>query len=172
MSAQWPLYFSHRESIEGKGFVAVVSMQGRCLVAREPRADQDGDAWVFYGVQPSSLSAEGASLPAAFAAFRERLKDILFGFADEAATFEEFHAVVAEFFNDVDADAETWAKAAADIRAGQAVDEDAVLRLPKRVPHETEPSCAVGCTIVNCANENFVPSPKNNSLSEMTLAAA
>lgn len=168
MSSQWPLYFSHRESIEGKGFVALVTMQGRVLVSREDRSDSDQPAWVFYGVQPSGLSAEGESVPVAFAVFRDRLKDILFSIADDAENFDRFKAEVDAFFNDIDADAEVWSRRAAEVRAGQTVEEMAVSRLPRRVELEVQPTCA----IVNIANHAYTPSPENNVSSQIFQPAA
>lgn len=170
MSSEWPLYFSHRESVEGKGFVAQVTMQGRVLVAREERSDSPVTAWVFYGVQPAGLSAEGESIPAAFAIFRERLKDILFSIADDADNFAQFETEVKAFFNEVDSDAEVWAGRAAELRAGtgSSLQEFAVARLPKRVPHEVVPTCSV----VDIATKAYTPSPKNNVASEVSLPAA
>lgn len=168
MSSEWPLYFTHRESIEGKGYLAQVNMQGRVLVAREKRSDSDLPAWVFYGVQPSSLSAEAESVPSAFALFRERLKDILFSIADDARDFDEFHAAVSAFFSETDSDADVWVRRAAEVRAGQTVQEMAVSRLPRRVAHEVEPTCSV----VNVSAESYRPSPENNVASQIFQTTA
>jgi len=174
MNSPDPLFFSHRESVEGNGFVAAISMRGRCLVAREQRDDDAGDAWVFYGVQPCGLSAEGDSLPSAFAEFRESLKDILFGLADEAPNFDQFRLAVEAFFNQTDSDTDLWLRRAEEIRSGSGEPVDqTVSSLSQRLFHENKPALSIDLKIANVLADdgNYEPSPSNNVTSGFRVAA-
>ncbi len=115
MSAHYPLLFGYRDLLEGDGFVAVVEICGRALLAEE----SEGDVWM-YGVNPGAMAGGGQTPREAMAAFRSEYQAILFDFAEETTTFEAFKQQVEDFFAQTNKPNEVeWRKAVEDVRAGR-----------------------------------------------------
>jgi hypothetical protein len=110
----WPLRFTHRVPVLGKGFVALVELSGK-LLAR-PEADGAG-VWI-EGVNPGAFAVGVRTFEHAGAAIREALQAVFVDFAEEAATFADFKALVEQFFHQTDeATVNEWTAAVADVRA-------------------------------------------------------
>lgn len=111
----YPILFQFRDIVAGNGFLARVAIDGRALL----KTEDDGDCWVD-GVQPAALAAgadatEGG-MPVALNNFKESYQRVLYDFANDAATFDEFQTKVTEFFDTIDSDTTDWANALEEIR--------------------------------------------------------
>jgi len=89
----YPLLFSFRDLIAGKGFVAHVAIDGRALL----RVESGEGCWVD-GVQPGALADGAAEQAAALSAFKDRYQSVLFDIAQAATSYDEFERDVREFF--------------------------------------------------------------------------
>jgi len=111
---KYPILFSRRELIEGNGFIAGVSVNGRALLSAE-----NGETWV-EGVNPGGFTAKGSSSSEALAAFGEEFRLVLFDIATEAASFEVFKTSVEAFFNETNRTAlREWEGAVTEVRQGK-----------------------------------------------------
>ena len=108
------IVFSFRDTVEGSGFLARVTTQGRALIA------SDDDSWWVYGVQPGAIADSGDSPQGAYAAFRQAFTKVLFDFASGAESFDKFEQEVQSFFEAVDASEEDrWRAAVEALRSGE-----------------------------------------------------
>ena len=108
----WPLFFSYRSPIVGRGFLADVELLGRVL------ATVGDDVWLD-GVNPGAFAVEAASLDVAGAALRTALTNVFIDMAADADAVEFEHRVVA-FFNAQDDDTlDEWQEAVEAIRRGE-----------------------------------------------------
>lgn len=108
----WPLFFSYRSPIVGRGFLAEVELLGRVL------ATGGDDVWLD-GVNPGAFGVDAASIDVAGAALRTVLTDV---FIDMAADTDagEFERRVDAFFNARDDDTfSEWQEAVETIRRGE-----------------------------------------------------
>jgi len=113
---KYPLLFSFRDLIAGKGFVAGVVVDGRVLLEEEG----DGEVWM-YGVQPGGVAGGGPSRDAAFREFKNRYISVLYDVAQDADSFAVFEREVTAFFNTVsDGTGRDWEAALAEVRRTQA----------------------------------------------------
>jgi hypothetical protein len=112
---RYPLLFTFYDKVEGEGFLATVTTQGRALAVHE--AD---DTWSLYGVEPGAIAACGKTILEAHADFRRTLTGVLYDFAAEArADFEVFRRLAERFFYEADGKSVAEWKAAVDeVRAG------------------------------------------------------
>lgn len=111
----YPLVFSFPDTVAGDGYLARVTMSGRVLLTEE----DDGDVWMF-GVQPGGVAGGDSSRDAAFAEFQENYRMVLFDFAAEAKSFEEFERAVQEFFGTVnEPNSRAWDHALQEVRAAR-----------------------------------------------------
>ncbi len=109
----WPLFFSYRGPIVGRGFLAEVELLGRVLATIS-----DDDVWLD-GVNPGAFAVEAASLDVANVALRTALTNV---FIDMAADGQagEFERRVTEFFNARDEDTlAEWERAVEAVRRGR-----------------------------------------------------
>ena len=107
----WPLFFSYRSPIVGRGFLAEVELLGRVL------ATAGDDVWL-EGVNPGAFAVEAASLDVAGAALRTALTNVFIDMAADADA-REFERRVDAFFNARDDDAfAEWREAVESIRRG------------------------------------------------------
>ena len=110
----FPLFFTYRDRVFGKGFMADVISHGRVLAATE--ADEH---WV-YGVQPGSFAATGETPPDALNAYRQSFRNVLLDLADESESSMAFEEAVKEMFFDVNIVREQeWHSAVNKVRAGK-----------------------------------------------------
>lgn len=115
----YPLLFGFRDCVFGKGYAAGVSTDGRALLRKEP----EGDFWM-YGVSPGGVAGGGSDQQRAYQTFRENFRAVLFDFAEEAESFEEFEELVRKFFNAVNKPREVeWNVALLAVRSGE-IDAD------------------------------------------------
>ncbi len=109
-----PLFFTYRDRVFGKGFIADVLSHGRVLAATE-----DDEHWV-YGVQPGSFAANGNELADAFRAYRQSFRNVLIDLAEEAGSSAAFKTAVKEMFFDVNILREQeWLSAVDEVRTGK-----------------------------------------------------
>src|SRR5262249_33114798 len=102
--SQYPLLFTFRQKVSGNGFLADVTAHGRAL------AEQDGDEWWLYGVQPGGIAGGGKTILEAHTEFRKTFTAVLFELAEEADSFWAFNDAVQRFFNEEDRQSATeWA---------------------------------------------------------------
>ena len=132
-----PILIVLQDTVSGDGFMARITVSGRTVMRRE----EDGKWWM-YGVRPAAIAESGENIEDAFLRFRNRYKAILFDFAQESRTFEDFASQVERFFNENDADNEDerlWENALATIRRGTCDPPTPFANLPRRAP-ESNPS--------------------------------
>ena len=124
----YAVIFSFHDAVEGQGFLARVSARGRALMVFE----DDDEAWWLYGVKPGAIAAPGATLREAYSAFRLAFTKVLFDFAADAESYEEFAYRVGEFFEATDTQEELrWTDALERFRTGQLEPEESIASLPR-----------------------------------------
>ncbi|HET9228736.1 MAG TPA: hypothetical protein VFR31_18800 [Thermoanaerobaculia bacterium] len=129
---RYPILFGRRELIEGNGFVASVSVNGRALLTE----DANG-LWV-EGVNPGGFAAQGDSRQEALSEFCSELRAVLFDIAADAGAYEEFRTSVEQFFQETNAAAaREWDEAVQEIRAGR-VTADWLAQRPAESPLSVE----------------------------------
>lgn len=125
---RYPILFGRHELIEGNGFIARVSINGRALLSSE-----DEEYWV-EGVNPGGFAAKGTSPSEALAAFCEELRVVLFDIALDAPDFGSFKAEVERFFWETNQTAlREWDSAVTEVRAGK-VSADWLIKKPADSP--------------------------------------
>ena len=116
----YPLLCGFSETVVCTGFVAHVSADGRAIAVAEPN-----DGWWFYGVNPGSLSAGGATVREAHYAFLEAFRLVLYDIANDSSDFASFQRKVEEFFNEVPASTVSeWESAVQRVRSEQITLDD------------------------------------------------
>ncbi len=135
----YPVIFTLRDPVAGRGYWAGVTLCGRAVMCQE-----DGEWWI-YGVQPGAIAESGTTPGDAFFNFRNRYKGVLFDFAEEAKSFQDFEREVKRFFGQSDTEeALRWKTAFQAIRSGAVKPEDEFFaKLPKEAPEAKEPSVSV-----------------------------
>ena len=112
-SPVWPLLFTHRGSIIGKGFVAEVAIFGRLIA----RVEAEG-VW-FDGVNPGAMAVGAKTLSEGGPEVRDVITSVLVDFAEEADTFDDFKARVEAFVNETDdGTVAEWKDAVQQVRDG------------------------------------------------------
>lgn len=113
-SVAWPLTFTYRGTILGRGFVADIDLQGRLISTPEV----DG-VWL-YGVNPGAIAVGAPSLNAANLELRSTLTRLFIDFAEQAASFKEFKTRIEAYLDETDAaTTQEWETARAQVRSGQ-----------------------------------------------------
>jgi predicted RNase H-like HicB family nuclease len=108
----YPLLFTYRGSVIGKGFLAEISARGRVL------ASVESDGCWLYGVNPGGVAVDGSSLEDAHRELRETIRLVLVDLANEATTFDAFQLSIEEFFKTTNEPTrEEWETAVAQVRA-------------------------------------------------------
>lgn len=127
--ANYPLIFTLRELVTGKGYLAGVRIQGKALMV-----DEGDDGWWAYGVQPGGLAGTGASWPEAYFNFKQTFSGLLNDIAAEVQSFAEFYNEAARCLSTInEADGKAWDAARAAIRAGSQVVQGGIADLPRCV---------------------------------------
>lgn len=110
----WPLLFTYKSPIFGRGFIADVEICGRVL------AEMEAEGIWLYGVQPGAFAVEAPTLAQAGPAMTARLSEIFIDVAEEVATFADFKAEVERFFQETDDDIlQEWTRAVEAVKSGQ-----------------------------------------------------
>ena len=92
----WPLIFTYKGNVFGRGFIASIHAVSRILGVWE-----DDGIWLS-GVQPGGMAAGGKDIPAAYTDLRNTFLGILADIASTADTYEAFRAEVERFFDERD----------------------------------------------------------------------
>jgi hypothetical protein len=154
--------FNFREDVNGKGFLARVTARGRVLAVNE------GDGWWVYGVEPGGIAASGATDREACLEFEQTFRKLLFDFAGDASTYEEFEAELRRFFHESDTTEEQrWTECVRTHREGQRPDGgflDALATVPVSTP------ASVDVERLDEAARTFTPN--DNRLAEYALTTA
>lgn len=120
----YPIIFGpHGALVAGKGFIAQVSIRGRCLFE-----ETDEDFCCVLGVNPGAVASDGPSIGEAHHAFLERMRLIVFEIAEEAESFDDFKSQVRSFVEETNQPNEAlWRDAVDKVRSGE-VDLEGVRR--------------------------------------------
>jgi hypothetical protein len=120
----YPIIFGpHGGLVAGNGFIARVTIRGRCLFE-----ETDQDFYSVLGVDPGAVAGDGNTMGEAHHAFLERVRLIVFEIAEEAEDFESFQAQVRQFVETTNRPNEhLWDRAVELVRAGE-VDLEGVRR--------------------------------------------
>lgn len=119
-----PLFFSHAGLVAGRGFIARVVIEGRCILERT--AD---DFVTFLGVNPGAAAGQGATQEEAYHNLADHIRLVVFDLAAEARDFSEFRRLVEGFVLQTSSSLESfWRSAVEDVRAGR-VDRSAFSRV-------------------------------------------
>lgn len=162
-----PIMITLRDIVSGNGFLAGVTLSGRALMRH------DDDAWWMYGVRPAPIAECGGSVDEAFSRFRNRYKEVLFDFAQEAHDFEQFKASVEQFFYEGDKDSEDerlWEESLAAIRSAKCAPPEPFAKLPREVA-ESKPS-QITVELLNRADARFRPSDNITDTYSIPMAHA
>jgi hypothetical protein len=130
-----PLLFTYRDCLFGNGFVVEVKANnGRALCVHE------SDGFWMYGVNPGAMAAFGDDPDAAHAEFRQTFSNILKELALEAKSFEEFRALVDQFFAETNPGYERdWLGAVEAVRRNE-IDAEGLPRVPAESPRSIDVS--------------------------------
>jgi hypothetical protein len=129
---RYPILFGpHGGLVAGKGFIAHVSIRGRCII------EETGEGFFSaLGVNPGAVAGDGASMGEAYRNLLERVRLVVFEIADEADDFEGFAEQVRRFVLETNRlNAADWMAAVARVRAGD-LDLEGVRR--ENADRETE----------------------------------
>jgi hypothetical protein len=124
-----PILITLQDTISGDGFLARVTMSGRTLM----RHEEDGKWWM-YGVRPAALAESGCTVDEAFLRFRQAYTEVLFDIAQDSTSFDQFRTEVERFFNEGDADEQSWEEALKSVRDGRTAPTAAFSDLPRQSP--------------------------------------
>lgn len=131
-AVHYPFMFDFKQPISGNGFLAGVKISGgRALML------QEGDQWWMYGVFPATISESGTTANECFLRYMEELKSVLYSFAADAGSYEEFHDQVTSFLGQTSPDADLWKAAQEKLKAGTVATESGekfIESLPKESP--------------------------------------
>lgn len=163
---RYPLFFTHGRFVAGQGFMARVEMNGRCIL--EQTAD---DFWSVFGLNPGAAAGQGDCKDVAFRDFLDNVQFVVKAFAEDAASFEEFDALVTEFFTATNPTSESeWHDAVRRVRAGELSREDFERQADAEVPPRLSIAQVAGPNVA--ANDSYAYSPDLNFASEDEMAAA
>jgi hypothetical protein len=162
----WPLLFTYKSPVFGKGFIADVKLCGRLL------AELEADGVWLYGVNPGGFAATAPTLALAGPEVTTVLSTLFVDFAEEANTFDAFKAQVQRFFDQTDDETLSEWKAAVDaVRSG-------ALAAPPGLPIESaDAPCTVSVTSrpitqVTPQDNAIVIAEQQNDKANYALAAA
>jgi hypothetical protein len=120
--ATWPLLFTSKSRVFGKGYIAQIELSGRLL------AELEVDGVWLYGVNPGAIAVGAATLATANVDLYKALTAVFTDFADEADSFAVFKTSVEKYFNECDQDTLTeWEHGVARMKASTTVEAPAGL---------------------------------------------
>jgi hypothetical protein len=110
-----PLFFNHGGLVAGRGLIARVVIEGRCIL------EHTGTDFVsFLGVNPGAVAGQGSTRREAFHDLLENVRLVIIDIATEARDFEQFESLVKRFAMEANRPFEAaWRAAVADVRAGK-----------------------------------------------------
>jgi hypothetical protein len=115
-----PLFFNYDGLVAGRGFIARVAIEGRCILERT------GEDFVsFLGVNPGAVAGQGNTQAEAYHNLLENVRLVIVDFAAEAPDFEHFKDLVERFVLETNRPFEVaWRTAMANVRAGKVACSD------------------------------------------------
>lgn len=156
----YALVYNFTDDVNGEGFLARVTAQGRALAVNE------GDGWWVYGVEPGGIAASGETPREACHEFRQAFTKVLYDFAADVKVFDDFTGEVRRFFHERDGtEEERWSATVAALR-GRSPAEGPFHALPT----VTEEPARVAVERLDEAARSFTPS--ENRLPEYALTTA
>jgi len=115
--ATWPLLFTFKSRVFGKGYIAEIELCGRLLAELEMEG-----VWL-YGVNPGALAVGAATLSTANVDLHKALATVFADFAEQANAFADFQNQVEMFFNVTDAESITeWEHGVARMKASTSIE--------------------------------------------------
>lgn len=130
-----PLFFTRSLMVAGRGFIARVAIEGRCILERT----QDGFV-SFLGVNPGAVAGQADSRSEAYHDLLENVRLVLVDLAAEAPGFEQFKDLVERFVLETNHPFEAaWQAAVGDVQAGRVDRSD----FPRVLDAARPPSVAV-----------------------------
>jgi len=148
----FPLVFTFKDLLAGRGFIVAVETVGRVILAHE------AEGWTIYGVNPGGVAGGAEDRSAALADFRRSYTEVLDDIAHEAPDFAAFtrSAEAVLYQTNEDAAAE-WERLRARVRAGEVTLDDM-----QRHTGEVEPRVTVSCVEPAPAARATRPTPALN----------
>lgn len=130
-----PLFFNRRLLVAGRGFIAQVAIEGRCIL------ELTDEGFVsFLGVNPGAVAGQGDSRGEAYHDLLENVRLVLIDLANEAPGFERFKDLVERFVLETNRPFEAaWRAAVEDVHAGKVDHSD----YPRAVDAARPPSVTV-----------------------------
>jgi hypothetical protein len=126
----FPLVFTFKDLLAGRGFVVSVETWGRVVLAEE------AEGWTIYGVNPGGVAGGGENRSAALADFRRSYQEVLDDIAHEARDFTAFKASAEAVLHQVNEDvAAEWTALRERVRAGDLTLEEMKRHEGEFVPH-------------------------------------
>lgn len=113
MELRLAIAFKFTENILGDGFVSHVEIDGRALLEKYPEDERE---WIVIGVAPSGVAGDGGTPQEAFSDYCGHLRSVLFDFAAEAGTHEEFEAMFEERLGPTELLKKQWVEARVALR--------------------------------------------------------
>jgi hypothetical protein len=132
-----PIIITLQDTVSGDGYLAQITLSGRTLMR------EDDGKWWMYGVRPAAIAESGGTINEAFLRFRQAYKEVLFDIAQESKSFDEFRTEVERFFNEGDADEQSWENALKAIRTGNIAPPEPFANLPRQSPDARPPRIEV-----------------------------
>jgi hypothetical protein len=123
-----PIIITLQDTVSGNGFLARITLSGRTLMRWE-----DGKWWM-YGVRPAAIAESGSNINESFLRFRQAYEGVLFDVAQESKDFDEFRTEVERFFNEGDADEQSWENALKAVRDSKMVPPEPFSGLARQSP--------------------------------------
>jgi hypothetical protein len=147
----YPLIFTFRDAISGKGFLSGVTVTGRAVMTEE-----NGELWM-YGVFPAGIAETGQTMEETYSRFRNRCKAAFFDMAEEANSFYQFKELVQKFFYEEDeSQTKEWMEALEQLRTGEAA-ESPFSELPRKNEETNPPDIEVVRLDVERRVSQFAP---------------
>lgn len=112
-SVAWPLLFTYKGPVFGKGFLSYVELCGKLLAVPETEG-----VWL-NGVNPGAVAVGAKTLDEANRELRDTLTRVFVDFAEHADSFGGFKAAVERFYNESDQETlDEWAQTVEAVRKG------------------------------------------------------
>ncbi len=115
--ASWPLLFTYKSRVFGKGYIAEIELCGRLLAELEMEG-----VWL-YGVNPGALAVGASNLAGANVDLHKALTAAFADFAEQARTFQDLKAEVEQFFSETDPESVVeWDRGVARMKASATIE--------------------------------------------------
>ncbi len=124
-SVAWPLLFTYKGPVFGKGFLSYVELCGKLLAVPETEG-----VWL-NGVNPGAVAVGARTLDEANRELRDVLTRVFIDFAETTDSFSGFKAAVERFYGETDpGTVEEWEQAIEAMQSGLVPVPSGLLRKP------------------------------------------